>query len=678
MYQPLTEQQFNAAKQAGFSTDQIIAHEQTRKQQQGTSKPGFFARNAPGLAQAGNDIKSAFNSGVQQTKQGIQEIKTGTNPLQGAASALKAESGVVSAVFSPLAPIFKPLTTDVINPLGEKLSNTNLFKDPYATPQNLGGVAGASYHDSSNPIYDRVQAGTEAVTNAGNVAGGILGADQAIKATVKAIPKAFDTLSKVSDTVGQAKGKVGQSLQDRYTAQNAKGWTEPVTVNKPGFNKATEIFNSAKNATENPHNIGETLTNNKINVNDHIQNGNYATTDTANQINQDAAKASHESLRPSLQKADAYTPKTSVDDVINNARQKIQADPTVTPGQRANLLKKLDAESFALKKESPQGLSLTDLHDNKITYDLNSKYDVTGQSLEKLNKAMADANRALLEKNAPPEVPVKQFNAELQKQFQSANYLDALNGKKVPQSILSRIAKTAAKVTGAAVGHGFGGGVLGGVGGYHIGGMIESLFENMPNPIKQSFLRNLEVTNPPVFDQVKSYLEAPQPNFPQLSAPSQMQMGPRTYAEPKVEVLPAEKQLYRSPTGQIRKGFKSTSVGKQSFAAEALAKNNGISSRPSHQIEIENALNQGNIAKAKRIVAGISESDPYKKSMVSIIAKHESQAGFIKNPFADPKIGALEDSWQRLQDQKNNTSSSISIRRLEKAQKAIEAQLDKL
>ena len=101
---------------------------------------------------------------------------------------------------------------------------------------------------------------------------------------------------------------------------------------------------------------------------------------------------------------------------------------------------------------------------------------------------------------------VKEFNAELQKQYQAADYLDSLHGKKVPQSLVTKVARTTAKVIGAAAGHKLGGGILGGVGGYHIGGVLETAFEGLPNPVKGYFLQNLKTSNPLAFQKLIQYL----------------------------------------------------------------------------------------------------------------------------------------------------------------------------
>lgn len=317
--------------------------------------------------------------------------------------------------------------------------------------------------------------------------------------------------------------KVNSALENRYVKQNAKEWSAPVETNKPGYSKATDIF---KEAEAKGNNIPETLTKNKIDINNNIENGKYSTLDTAEKIRTDAGKMSGEVLRPSLEKADHFTPKTPVEEVINSTIADIKKSKGITVLDEEAQIAKVQAQGEALARKYPEGMSLTDMHDNQINYAHNGGYNFgdtpeTG-NIKATNRAFGRTLNNLLEEKSPAGIPVKEFKTELSKQYQAADYLESLDKKAVPQTTLQYIAKTAAKVTGAAVGHGMGGGILGGVGGYHIGGMIESLFENMPNPVKAQFLNNLRTANPEAFAAVQKFMQETmnsQINNKQLPAP---------------------------------------------------------------------------------------------------------------------------------------------------------------
>lgn len=346
-----------------------------------------------------------------------------------------------------------------------------------------------------------VQAGLGAFGNIANAAGTVVGIAEGTKLFGK-LPEAASAVGDAAKTT-----KTYAKLQDKYVKSAIAEWEKPTTVPNATYSKATEI---ADKAAGKGNNIPETLIKNNIRAADHVEGGKYMTAETAEKLRTDAGKMSHELLRPALEQADTATPRTPVQDIVSKTISDIKASTGVTPGDMQAQIAKAQAEGEALAGQYPNGMSLTDMHDNKITYASNGKYSPVGDTnvnnIAGVNRAFGRTLGNFVETKAPEGVPVKQFNAELQKQFQAADYLDSLNTKKVPQSIMSRIAKTTAKVVGAAVGDRLGGGILGGVGGYHIGGMLESTLEGLPNPLKSYFLDNLKRTNPEAFQAVQQYM----------------------------------------------------------------------------------------------------------------------------------------------------------------------------
>lgn len=459
-----------------------------------------------GAKEFANDTSQAFQGGLQQGREGVAQISNtrSANPYDLISGVGKVGSGFIQSAFSPYAAPLKPVS-NATNYAADKISNNPVVQ-----------------RFSNSKVGQIVAQGAGDVVNYSNIAGAVGGAMEAPHATNIAnnglntfADSAKPGLNAVKNDVISGVNKVGEvpkqirtGLENKYIKQATTEWNKPATVTKPAYNKATEIFNRAKTQG---NNIGETLVKNKINLSDHIENGAYSTAETAENLHNDAIKLSNEMLRPSLEKANFSTPKTPVKEVIKTATDNINKNKGLTPEMKVTLIGQLQKTQEALESQFPEGMSLTDLHDEKIVRDINSKYspvgDIATNNEAIKNKAIADSSRKTLEAKAPKEVPVEQFNAELAKQHQAANYLEALNGKKVPVSLGSRIAKTSAKVLGAAVGQGLGGGILGGVGGYHIGGMVEGLLENLPNPIKNSFIKNLEATNPEAFTKLQNYLK---------------------------------------------------------------------------------------------------------------------------------------------------------------------------
>lgn len=349
--------------------------------------------------------------------------------------------------------------------------------------------------------------------------------DPAVKEGVGAVGNVADlggTLAAVSG-VGEGFGKLSESVKqlaqnladnaaagakDRALASAQAGWEKPIDI--PGHVKATDI---ATHAEDMGNHIPETLAKSGVGVDANVapDGKTYATDETAAQMRADAGKASREMLRPSLQQADAGVPKTPVQAIVDRSIADIKTSKGMTPDDIEAQISNAQAKGEALARKYPDGMSLTDMHDEKINYNSN-RYNPLGTRGDN-NAAAADRSfgRSLgrtVEEKAPAGIPVKEFNAELQKQYQAADYLEALNGKRVPQSVLSKLANTIGKWTGARIGSSLGGGLLGGVAGYHIGGMVESLLEGIPREMRASVFNTLETSNPEAFNAIKDYMGA--------------------------------------------------------------------------------------------------------------------------------------------------------------------------
>lgn len=166
------------------------------------SSPGFFSKNAPGLVQAGNEIKGAFNSGIDYTKEGFADAKkAGLNPVKQFESTFKVGSGLVNAAASPLAPVLNPINKDVINPIGNKIgSNPGVQK--FA-------------NSKAGQITSRV---AEDVGNVANVTGAILGASEGGPKVKAGISEGLEnTATKFGETtsrMGEKFGGVGEAARN--------------------------------------------------------------------------------------------------------------------------------------------------------------------------------------------------------------------------------------------------------------------------------------------------------------------------------------------------------------------------------------------------------------------------------------------------------------------------------
>ncbi len=330
--------------------------------------------------------------------------------------------------------------------------------------------------------------------------------------------------SPVTDTAKNFIKSRTAGLPEYYRKQEIETFAKPTTISKPAYNKANEVANNGKG------NPAETLVKNGVKTSDIIDGKNYNTSDTVDQLRQDAIKMSNEGLRPAIEQASYSTPKISVDDVIKQATKQLQGAKNATLSSKEAQLSKLLKEGELLKEKYPEGMSLLDMHDNRITYSMNGGFSPIGDpsvnNIATVNRAFSKTLDNLVAQNIPEDLPYKAFQKELSRQFQAADYLNALNNKAVPRSILQDVAKTTAKVAGAAVGNAVGGGVLGTVGGYHLGGTLESAFENMPNPAKAYFLRNIQQSNPEAFTALKDYIGNKEAQkLLQLALPAPSELG---------------------------------------------------------------------------------------------------------------------------------------------------------
>lgn len=482
-------------------------------------QPGVFQRIKTGINNTADKAFGAYNGMIQNDSQNLTAAVQGKeSPIAAGASAFsnlaRPVGKAVSKVFSPVTALEQATQkgtgriADLLTGRPQGTSSANLNDAQTATLNAYQSWA------TKNPNASKE---LEALGNAFNVGGTLAGGQDAVEAApgvasdIKGALSGNDSIAgravqSVSDAGNEAKSAISSRVQSHYVSQAQDEFTKPTT--KTGYSKATTIFNNAKAAGQN---IGETLVQNKINPSDIIQDGKYNVGDTPDKIRDDAGQASKDMLRPALAKADATTPKTPVEEITNKTVADIKNTQGETAGNIKTQVAKAQAEGAALSEKYPDGMSLTDMHDEKIAYAKNGGYKPVG-SVEDNNSAAMNRSfgRTLaneVETKAPADVPVHEFNGELQKQYRAADYLDALDGKKAPVSIASKVAKQAAKGVGAMVGNATGAGILADMAGYNLGGTLEGIVENMSNPVKAAFLRNLETSNPEAFTKVQDYLK---------------------------------------------------------------------------------------------------------------------------------------------------------------------------
>ncbi len=295
-----------------------------------------------------------------------------------------------------------------------------------------------------------------------------------------------------------------KSLESSRIKSNTIDWTKPALENKATFKPAKQIL--AKDPT-----IPKFLSENGMAVGDNVIDGKYATAENAGTLRSSAGKMSRETLRPSLEQANNSVPNVPVDanlatQALNYAKNTFH----VTAGDLQSIAANIAKELQALRQKYADGMSLTDLHDEKITYADNGGFspvkDPAVNNTAIANRAISDALYKTLVENVPADIPVIEFNSYLSKFYKAADYLESLNTKKVPTSFAQKIAQGTAKLGGAITGGLLGGGIPGEFAGYQVGRAIEAALENLPTKARDAFIRNIKQTNPEAYTRVENYL----------------------------------------------------------------------------------------------------------------------------------------------------------------------------
>lgn len=464
------------------------------------------------------NTEDAFKSGLDNAKAGFQRTQAAAADKGPGSSTLgsignmiggagQMAAGGIQAVASPIAGAVKTAgdIAGISNPAGsaidyvaskandlmpwlQKLAtdHPHLADDANSAITILGTLAGA---EKAPEIGSALQGGLETGT-------------AAARGTAQAIDQGA---ASVAGKIGEARQAVTSSLEDSAAKSAKSDWAKPTTKTAGSYSTATDIYNNAKSSG---HDISDTLVKSGVKLSDNVSEGKYDTANTADRLRSESGKLSNELLRPSLEKANAVTVPTPVSDIISSAKSNLADNKFIPQETKDILMKKLDSTSPALEKQYPNGMNLTDLHDEKILRSKNAKMSPVGDISTNLeankNYALSNAMKTELEASVPKDIPVKEFNAQLQKNYQAADYIESLNGKKVPIGIGTKAIRAAAKGVGAIAGSHLG--IGGAFGGYSLGGIVENMAEGLPASLRDSLLKNVESTNPEAFDRVRGFL----------------------------------------------------------------------------------------------------------------------------------------------------------------------------
>ncbi len=424
-----------------------------------------------------DQISQSFQSSKDQMSQAIQESQQGKNPLETGA---KFGAGFINAVASPLAPIFQPIG-EGINAITNKISDNPMV-------QNF----------AMSKTGQNVARGAELTQNLSTIAGTAAGAVEAPKVG-GAIKEGFNKLPEPPD--GGGGGGIGNEL-----SKVAEDWSRPAKAN-------TSSFAKAKIALDKTPTTPKFLAEQGLNPFTHLEDGKYNTSGSALNLQQTAGKMSYDTLRPSLQMADYNVPKTPITEVLKSSNLKVSKGLNLTAGDVGAVKGMVSREIQALSNKYPDGMSLTNMHDEGITYNQNGGYKPFASAADTnkaiANRAIGSAMKTMVETKAPPEIPVHDFNQYLSKYYKAADYLNSLHGKVAPVTTGQAVARGVAKFGGAALARHLvpgAGELVSSFAGYQLGKALEHAMENLTNPMRDQFLNNLKKTNPEAYTKVAGYI----------------------------------------------------------------------------------------------------------------------------------------------------------------------------
>lgn len=345
----------------------------------------------------------------------------------------------------------------------------------------------------------------------------------------------------------------GLNPTEHYKAVNARDIAQPTTVNSPAYSKATSVFNDAKSRGIDLPKVANDL---GI-IHDQIaEGGKYNTNDVVENLRDNNYKMSDTLARPAIRAADQGVANIPVSQVKGAILKNIHDIPAsqIDDAERATMVKQIEkryAPGGAADLAHPNGYSLEDLHDSRISSAKNGGYKV-GRSNS--DTTVADRFRRegqtfakLFDRSVPPEAGLQGFRKELEKNFMLADYLEQLNGKKVPEGITKKAVKLFGRALGGTLGGNIGG-FPGFLAGSQFGNILFGGFETLPNPIKMKVLQSIVQTEPAAFQALRSYISDEELQrllrqaLPAAGKSSYKEVAPILFATPKGSVTPIKQE----------------------------------------------------------------------------------------------------------------------------------------
>lgn len=482
------------AELAGATSDQVDA---------ATKKIPLVGGLIAPVPQNAADVGKDVGRGIQTAALGVSEAPLAAGALFGAGASLEQGNSLLSAQTAVDAAL-GAAGGKVLDWVGKPLLNAAGKVVGTITPKVIKDVTAGGADVIRKFAADHQLLGGVVAKPAAAFEKTLQGVDKGINA---GIDKTAAGLKKTA-----AEQFPGFNAADHYTAINQKDLLRPTTVNEPRFGKAQAIYADAQGRKID---LGKVATDQGI-IHDKIaEGGKYNTTDVVDNLRQGNYRASKTLLRPALKASEPGVALVPISDVRTAMVDRINKLPAteVDAEERAKMIQQVTkryADNSPEAKAHPNGYSLTDLTDNRITQQGKGKFipgvsDPATTLAAKRARAEAQAFSTLFDIAAPNDLPAKAFKNELEKNFILADYLESLHGKKVPQGITQKAVRLFGRGLGGVLGSkvgGFPGFLVGSRG----GDMIFNSFETMPNPVKIAVLQSVKHSDPAVYKALTEYI----------------------------------------------------------------------------------------------------------------------------------------------------------------------------
>lgn len=441
------------------------------------------------------------------------------------------------------------------------------------TPQTIKEVAGkganyikkfAEQHELLNgvakPLSEKIASGFQAVDDkTGEL---FKGAGSKVK---DAVSKEYPGLSK-------------ESRQNAAQDINKKLVLQPVQETNASYNKATRVYNNAK---ERGINLEEVIPETNTFHHEITDKGKFSTLDKADAIENETMDFGNSVVRQALKEAEPGVQRVTISDIRQSMIKKVDSIPPsqITPEERRLMKEQINekyGDDSAAARDYKNGYSLTDLHDNRIISQKRGKYKYDGSFSETLN---AERNRYegqvfshILDTISPQEAGLQSVRREMEKRFVLSNYLRELNNKKVPIGAVGKASRLFGRALGATVGAKAGGGA-GAIFGSRFGDVLFDWLENVPSPIRTRMLNSIKNESPQAYKELIKYIESQQSSrSSRLALPAgdkskanypAIELGPKTMSAPNktgndiqqnsrrlfnTKQLPAPTTIFKGPT----------------------------------------------------------------------------------------------------------------------------------